>query len=166
MTRGAAPDQLGCREPGTAVVVSAASRALRRSLRPLVWVTLEEVALDAAVEDGKLVAHTSARRVAERVGLDPSSAAGALRLLRQRGLLVLERENGPAGRFGLSVYALNYVPGLAVLPPCANGSCSALPRMAGGIHVDVARPEGRARPVPPTPPCPGQLPLDLGREPQ
>ncbi|MGH9106077.1 MAG: hypothetical protein ACRDZX_09605 [Acidimicrobiales bacterium] len=54
-----------------AVVVSAASRALRRQLRPLVWVALEEVALDALAEDGQLVARTSARQVAERLGVDP-----------------------------------------------------------------------------------------------
>jgi hypothetical protein len=164
MTRGAAPDRLGCREPGPAVVVSAASRALRRSLRPLVWVTLEEVALDAAVEDGKLVARTSARQVAERLGLDAISAAGALRLLRQRGLLALERENGPAGRFGLSVYMLSDTPGLSVLPPCATGPCTESPRLVAAVSAETDRTQGRASPVPPSPPCPGQMPLDLRTE--
>ena len=100
-----------------AVVVSAASRALRRQLRPLVWVALEEVALDAVAEGGRLVARTSARQVAEQLGLDAGTAAAALRVLRQRGLLVLEREKGPVGRFGLSVYVLGPVAGLTVLSP-------------------------------------------------
>jgi DNA-binding transcriptional ArsR family regulator len=102
---------------GPAVVVSAPSRALRRQLRPLVWVTLEEVALDAVADGGRLVARTSARQVAEQLGLDPGTAAAALRALRKRGLIVLEREKGPAGRFGLSVYVLGSVGGLTVLSP-------------------------------------------------
>ncbi len=102
---------------GPAVVVSTASRTLRRQLRPLVWVALEEVALAAVAEGGRLVARTSARQVGDQLGLDPGTAAGALRILRQRGLLVLEREKGPAGRFGLSVYVLGSVAGLTVLSP-------------------------------------------------
>jgi hypothetical protein len=48
-------------------------RPLRRALRPLVWVILEEVALDAVLEDGCLVARTSARQIADRLGLDPTT---------------------------------------------------------------------------------------------
>jgi DNA-binding transcriptional ArsR family regulator len=102
---------------GSAVVVSAASRALRRQLRPPVWVALEEVALAVVADGGRLVARTSARHVAEQLGLDPGTAAAALRALRQRGLIALEREKGPAGRFGLSVYVLGSVAGLTVLSP-------------------------------------------------
>ena len=102
-----------------AVVVSAASRTLRRQLRALVWMTLEEVALDAVAEGDRLVARTSARQVAERLGVAPGTAAGALGVLRDRGLLVLEREQGPVGRFGLSVYVLGPLAGLAVVPPRA-----------------------------------------------
>ncbi len=99
------------------VVLTAASRRLRRDLRPLEWVTLEEVALDAVADNGWLVTHTSARRVAQQLGIDPGTAAGALRVLRKRGLLVLEREKGAAGRFGLSVYALAPIDGLTVVSP-------------------------------------------------
>ena len=98
-----------------AIALSAASRELRRQLRPLAWVTLEEVALDAVSESGRLVARTSARLVAERMGVAPAAAAGALRVLRQRGLLILEHETRPDLRFGLSVYRLEAVPGLAVI---------------------------------------------------
>ncbi len=107
--------------PGTfhdrAVVVSVECRPLRRRLRPLTWMVLEEVALDAVVECGRLVARTSARQVAELLSVDPGTAAAALRVLRQEGLLVLEREKGPVGRFGLSVYVLSTVAGLNVLAP-------------------------------------------------
>jgi hypothetical protein len=98
-----------------ALVMSGPSSQLRRDLRPVAWVTLEEVALDAVLEDGRLVARTSARLVAERLGMDPGTTAIALRALRKRGLLALEREKGAAGRFGLSVYVLRPVEGLEIV---------------------------------------------------
>jgi DNA-binding transcriptional ArsR family regulator len=116
-------------QPGGTVLLSAESRALRRCLRPLAWMILEEVALDAVAQDGRLVAHTSARRVAELLGVDPGSAARALRVLREHGLVVLDREKGPAGRFGLSVYALGTVAGLTVLGPGAVDPRPALPSL-------------------------------------
>jgi DNA-binding transcriptional ArsR family regulator len=100
----------------TAILVSPASRELRRTLRPVAWVILEEVALAAMTENGRLVARTSARRVAEQLGLNPGTVDRALRRLRDRGLLVAERETGQAGRFGLSVYVLDAVNGMAVVP--------------------------------------------------
>ena len=80
-----------------AVVVSVELRPLRRRLRPLAWLALEEVALDAVAEEGRLVARTSARRVAELLGVDPSTAAAALRVLRDQGLVGLEREKRTGG---------------------------------------------------------------------
>ncbi len=67
--------------PGShAVLLSAESRPLRRALRPLAWMILEEVALDALFEDDRLVARTSARQIADRLGVDPTTAvAKALR---------------------------------------------------------------------------------------
>jgi hypothetical protein len=75
-----------------AVVVTVALRPLRRRLHPLAWMVFEEIALDAVTEDGRLVAGTSARRVAELLGVDPSTAAAALRVRRDQGLVGLERE--------------------------------------------------------------------------
>jgi len=97
------------------LVMSGSSSQLRRDLRPVAWVTLEEIALDAVLEDGRFVARTSARLVAERLGMDPGTTASAVRTLRKRGLLVLEREKGPAGRFGLSVYVLRPAGGLEIV---------------------------------------------------
>ena len=57
--------------PAGAIIVTTASRPLRRRLRPLAWVALEEVALDAVAEEGRLVARTSARQVAQLLGVDP-----------------------------------------------------------------------------------------------
>jgi hypothetical protein len=64
----------------SSVIVRSEARELRRSLRPVVWIVLEELALDAVALDGELVAPTSARSVAARLGLDPGTAASALRI--------------------------------------------------------------------------------------
>lgn len=100
------------------IVLGPASRALRRTLRPIEWVVLEDVALDARADGvGAFVAATSARRVAEHLGLTPGAAARALGRLRSAGLLTYSRQTGPAGRFGLSAYVLASIPGLRVLSP-------------------------------------------------
>ncbi len=128
------------------VLLSVAGRTLRRQLRPLAWVTLEEVALDAVAEDGRLVARTSARQVADRLGVDPGTAANALRVLRRHGLLKLEREHGPAGRFGLSVYVLGSIAGLTVVPASAIVPCLGSPSLekpgaddSSAVAADPAR---------------------------
>ena len=117
MSVHASAQELAEPEVDGAVALSRECRPLRRRLRPLVWMALEEVALDAVAEDGRLVARTSARRVAELLGVDPGTAAAALRVLRDKGLVILEREKGPTGRFGLSVYVLGPVAGLTVVGP-------------------------------------------------
>jgi DNA-binding transcriptional ArsR family regulator len=122
-------------------VVSPASRSLRRALRPLAWLVLEEVALTAVEDGGRLVAHTSARQVAESVGVDPGTAAGALRVLRDRGLLRLEREKRRAGRFGLSVYVLGSIAGLTVVNPSEAERHMATPSLG---ETDVAKPHTAA----------------------
>jgi DNA-binding transcriptional ArsR family regulator len=147
-----------------AIVVSAASRDLRRQLRALSWMTLEEVALDAVAEDGRLVARTSARQVAQRLRVDPGTAAGALRALRDRGLVALERDRGDAGRFGLSVYVLRPPAGLAVVGPCAAQPPVVPPRVEkphanGDGRLGVAGPPVGA--ALPSLQCPGQESLDL-----
>jgi Bacterial regulatory proteins, gntR family len=110
--------------PGSGVVLlSPECRPLRLELRSLVWVVLEEIALDAVLEDGRLMARTSARQVAEHLGVNPNTAAEALRGLARRGLVSLAREKGLAGRFGLSVYELRPPAGLTVLRPCAAEPC-------------------------------------------
>ena len=135
-------------------MVSSASRILRRQLRALAWVTLEEVALDAAMHGGRLVARTSARQVAERLGVDPGTAAGALRSLREGGLLHLEREQGQARRFGLSVYVLGPVCGLRVVGPGADDPYVVSP--------DAGRPHGGEIPSSSPLQCPGQEAFKLG----
>ena len=98
------------------IMVGPASRELRRTLRPIEWVVLEDVALDARLDGkGDLVAPTSVRRVAEHLGLTPGAVARALARLRSAGLVTHARQPGPAGRFGLSAYVLTPVAGLDVV---------------------------------------------------
>jgi len=89
--------------PGAQLVLDGRILGSIASLRPMAWVVLEAVALAATVQDDRLVAHTSARQLAQMLGLDPGTAAAALRLLRQRSLLELRRTGGEAGRFGHEV---------------------------------------------------------------
>jgi DNA-binding transcriptional ArsR family regulator len=128
-------------DPLSTVLLSAESRALRRRLHPLAWMALEEVALDAVAEEGRFVARTSARRVAELLQVDPGSAARALRVLREHGLVALEREKGSAGRFGLSVYVLGAVAGLTVL---GRGAVEPRPELPSLDEPDVGQPHAAA----------------------
>jgi len=142
-----------------ALLLSGECRALRRSLRPLVWVTLEEVALDAVAEGGRLVARTSARQVAERLGVDSGTAASAMRVLRERGLVALEREKGPGGRFGLSVYELVPVAGLSVVRARTAEPLMASPWVVA-TRVEPAMSEAPA-PGRPDRPAPGRAGADI-----
>jgi len=81
---------------------------------------LEEVVLDAVVDGDLRAAATSARRIAAQLELDPGTVATALRLLRSRRILELERSPGPAGRFGLASYLVVCAPGVRLLPPCGD----------------------------------------------
>lgn len=88
------------------VVLTDASRALRRRLGPTAWVVLEELLLDAA--DGEsMVVETHVRRIAAGVGISKDSAARALLRLIELG--VVTRRSGrdaATGCFGRSVYEL------------------------------------------------------------
>jgi hypothetical protein len=150
------------------IVLGPASRELRRALRPIEWVVLEDVALDARPDGaGALVAPTSARRVAEHLGLTPGAVAGALGRLRSAGLITHARQAGPAGRFGLSAYVLGPVAGLDVVdvadatdgpPPRPAPPRVDRPRAVGAPMVgsavdadrapDAARSARRSRPDP------------------
>jgi DNA-binding transcriptional MocR family regulator len=132
------------------------------------WVILEEVTLQAVDEDGRLVAHTSARQLAHRLGVDPGTAGKALGALRRQGLLRLEREHGPAGRFGLSVYVLGEVAGLTVVRPgpvapwvAPPSPEKASPDDSDPAAVTPAQPWAE-RPRAAAPQCPGQTALNFG----
>jgi len=144
----------------TRVVLTAESRKLRRQLSPTVWAVLEEVALDATHELDAIIAATSSRRVADELGIAPSTAAGALLQLRRRHLLRLEQRGGEGGRFGLAVYTLGSLPGLLV-EPCTDRPHTVLP---GRVDEDAAAgpPAGAGAPPARRKVRPDQAALDLG----
>jgi hypothetical protein len=109
------------------VTLSPECRALRRSLGLTTWAVFEDVVMDTTQAGDRLIAATSARQVAEHLAVTPATAASALRRLRRRGLLEHERLTGPNGRFGLSVYGVHLVDGIA-LAPCVDQPTMAPPR--------------------------------------
>jgi hypothetical protein len=129
--------------------VDGAASDLRRSLRPVTWIVLEELALAAVEIDGALIAPTSTRLIAEHLGIDPGSAATALRTLRRRGLVDLAQRVEPNGRFGLAVYSVHLPAGLAVVSsPCVDLPHAERPHAVDG-HTPDDRSTGTPRPRPP-----------------
>jgi hypothetical protein len=135
----------------------------------MAWAVLAAVALEATAEAGGLVAYTSARHVADLLGLDPGTAASALRLVRQRGLLELRRTNGSGGRFGLSDYGLGDLVELG-LRPCVAAPGTVAPHAADphghrGAETGTApwleQAAGRRRRSPAEPGVQGSFDLDL-----
>jgi hypothetical protein len=102
------------------LVVWSRARSLLRVLRPVAWLVLLDVVLDAEWRDGSLVASTSVRLVADHLRLDPGTVASALRVLRTRGVVELLQASGSNGRFGLAAYILRLPDGVEVLSPCAD----------------------------------------------
>ena len=100
--------------PGRRVVLGPGCEAVRAAAGPLAWVVLEDLALVAEVEPstGRVIALTSAERIAGRVGLTKGAAARALQQLRAVGLVVLDRPLGDRGRFDGSAYRVLPVDGL------------------------------------------------------
>ncbi len=110
------------------VVVWSQGRDQLRVFRPQAWVVLQDLAFDAEWCDGRLVASSSARLVAEHLRIDPGTAAAALRILRDRGVVELTQSSGAGGRFGLAAYTLQLPPGVELLSPRRDEPRTARPR--------------------------------------
>jgi hypothetical protein len=136
----------------TTLLVTAAARALCRTLGTTALVVLQDVALDAEVDPtGRLLAVTSVRRIAAHLGISKDTAARALARLADVALLA-RREFVP------SVYELHFDPGagisLASPAPCPSSPCplpddaqAPLPPVTDIAVPDDDRPE-RAQPRP------------------
>lgn len=110
---------------------------------PTAWAVLEDVALDASLDDaGRLVSTTSSRRIADNLGMTAGTAARSLGRLRALGLVSYTRHDGAAGRFGLSAYVLGPVPGLDVVDPADTPAIAGprpVPPRPASPHVDRPR---------------------------
>jgi hypothetical protein len=100
------------------LILTVESRVLKRSLGPTAWAVLEDVVLDAVPEEGRWLARTSTRCVADHLGLLPGTVARSMARLCTEGIVHREdRRDVNTGRFGESVYV---VESLAGLRPCVD----------------------------------------------
>ena len=139
---------------GRGVVVWSNARGLMRALRPQAWVVLHDLVFDAEWIDGRWVAPSSARLIADHLRIDPGTAAAALRQLRDSGVAELTQSAGSAGRFGLASYTLRLPSGIEVVSPCVGGPHTVAahtvePDAEGVQRVELsARRTGRRRAAP------------------
>jgi len=82
------------------LVLTSASGDLRRRLGPTAWAVLEDVLLHGVAAGGGVVAATSERAVAARLGLARATAGRALGRLLDEGLLVRRQDRERGGTFG------------------------------------------------------------------
>jgi len=89
--------------------VFASSRQVKRAVGATAWVILEDIALDATIdEQGRLVADTSVRHIAANLGLNKSTVARHLSRLRDHGFVLHEEARDDAsGRWHAACYVLD-----------------------------------------------------------
>lgn len=137
---------------GPVLKIDDRSCGMRRRLGALAWVVLEEAALSATTPartvDPVGVA-VSVRWVVERVGVGKASAARAIAVLVDAGVLVrLPGMRGDGGRWAGSGYLLRLPEGVVLSPPAAGGApVPGWPVTADAVVVgkDVAGADRKAR---------------------
>ena len=84
--------------------VFASSRDVKRAVGATAWVILEDIALDATIDaQGRLVADTSVRQIADNLGLNKSTVTRDLARLRDYGFVLHEEARDEAsGRWDAS----------------------------------------------------------------
>jgi hypothetical protein len=89
--------------------VFASSRHVKRAVGATAWVILEDIALDATIDDhGRLVADTSVRQIADNLGLNKSTVARHVARLRDHGFVLHEEaRDHTSGRWDTSRYVLD-----------------------------------------------------------
>lgn len=97
---------IGRAEPFAKVFTS--SRALKRAIGLAAWAVLEDIALDATLDErGRLVAETNVRRIAENLDLNKGTVSKHLRRLRDHGVVLQEEyRNTALGRYEVYRYVL------------------------------------------------------------
>ncbi len=124
--------------------VAPESREIRRALGTTAWAILEEVALDAHLdEQGCLVAVTNVRRIARQLGISKDTAARALLRLADAGLIQCQSRRKETGEFAGSVYVVHLVEssGLARLA-CYRCPATPSPALTDTVTTSPADPEG------------------------
>lgn len=97
---------VGRAEPFAKVFPS--SRAVKRRVGVTAWAILEDIALDARIDDhGRLVAETNVRRIADNLGVSKNTVAKHLGVLREHGFTIREEAREGTGEWGGSRYVLD-----------------------------------------------------------
>lgn len=98
---------VGRAEPFAKVFPS--SRVVKRAVGLAAWAVLEDIALDAVLDErGRLVAETNVRRIADNLGLNKDTVTRHLRTLRDYGFVLQEEHRGDlTGRFNACRYVLD-----------------------------------------------------------
>jgi DNA-binding transcriptional ArsR family regulator len=98
---------VGRAEPFAKVFPS--SRAVKRAVGLAAWAILEDIALDARLDDdGRLVAETNVRRIADNLGIGKNAVSRHLARLREYGFVIHEELRDPgSGRYEVSRYVLD-----------------------------------------------------------
>ena len=98
---------VGRAEPFAKVFPS--SRAVKRAVGLMAWAVLEDIALDARIDDrGRLVAETTVRRIAANLGLNKDTVTKYLGRLREHGFVLQEESREVAsGRYEPCRYVLD-----------------------------------------------------------
>jgi hypothetical protein len=101
------PEPVGQPEQASGVLVTAGARKLCRAVGTTAWAVLCDVALAAEPDsEGRLVAATNIRRVADHLGISKDTAARALARLGHAGLVSRQSARHQNGRFMASVYVV------------------------------------------------------------
>lgn len=98
---------VGRAEPFAKVFPS--SRAVKRAVGLVAWAILEDIALDARLDDlGRLVSETNVRRIAANLGISKNTVTHHLGTLREYGFVLREElRDGASGRYEVSRYVLD-----------------------------------------------------------
>ena len=85
------------------------SRMVKRAVGVAAWAVLEDIALDARIDDrGRLVAETNVRRIAENIGLNKETVSRHLAALREFGFVLQEEErDSVSGRYRSYRYVID-----------------------------------------------------------
>ncbi len=108
------------------------------------WAVLEDVALDAHLDDhGRLLAVTNVRRISLQLGISKDTAARALLRLADAGLIQRQSRRNETGEFAGSVYVVHLVEssGLARLA-CYRCPATPSPALTDTVTTSPADPEG------------------------
>ena len=89
-----------------AVALGPSAGRLRRELGPIAWCALEVIAEQAVADGGTLIARVGVRRLAGEMDVATNTAARAVRVLLDRGLLVRSQRRSRSGRFERGLYEL------------------------------------------------------------